>query len=203
MIQLAAALVLLLLITLALLLFPLRHERRLCILAALAVTFVAGGMYALVGAPRVVPLVAQYHAEVAALEKNIQTTRALVQANPKNLEAWLTLSQALMDKGDFAAASEGFKQAVLLSKGHPRIIAAYAEALILQQGGMVPPQAKKSIDIALMIDPQLPLARYYNAVWLLQEGRNDEAMQEMKALYRELPDDSNLKKRMKAQIGAK
>ncbi len=158
-------------------------------------------LYALWGSPRVVAPMMERSAELQALQEQIKVTSALIKENPNNLDAWLTLAQAFSDSGDYTAAANGFKQAVLISKGHPRIIMAYAESLILQAGGEVTPAAKKSIDIALMIDPKLPLARYYKAIWLLQEKRQPEAMEMMKTLYHELPDDSSLKKRMKAQIG--
>ena len=167
-------------------------------------TFVLLGsiaLYAAVGSPRVVPLALEYNARIKELHEQIKVTSALIKEHPDNLEAWLTLAQAFSDSGDYAAAANGFKQAVLLSKGHPRIIMAYAEAIIMQAEGVVTDQAKKSIDIALMMDPNLPLGRYYTAVWLLQENRQSEAMAMMKKLYRELPEDSSLKKKIKSQIG--
>jgi len=191
----------------------------LCVLAPLVVPMVRGGqrkqalwlglciviasvvLYAVLGSPRVIPEASAHMARLRELREQIEVTSAIIQKNPKNLEAWLTMSQAFSDSGDYAAAANGFKQAVLVSKGHPRIIMAYAEALVLQADGVVTQPAKKSIDIALMISPDLPLARYYQAVWLLQENRQPEAMIIMKKLYHELPDDSSLKRRMKAQIG--
>lgn len=193
----------LLLVTLAVVLTPLWRSgaRKMALLLALALSLAISAIYAHLGSPRLVELADARNVEMQALYEQIRVTSALVKAQPQNLEAWLTLSQAFFDVGDYAAAANGFKQAVLLSKGHPRIIMAYAESLIMQDGGAVGAQAKKSIDIALMIDPKLPLARYYNAVWLLQAGKQQEAMQEMKTLYHELPEDSSLKKRMKEQIG--
>ncbi|MDX2074508.1 MAG: hypothetical protein SFX19_09140 [Alphaproteobacteria bacterium] len=197
------SMILLLLAVLALMLLPMARtgDRKSALQIAVAITSASVLVYALCGSPRVVPLAEEHNAELRALYAQIKTTSALIEKQPQNLEAWLTLAQAFSDAGDYAAAANGFKQAVLLSKGHPRIIMAYAESLILQADGVVTDAAKKSIDIALMIDPQLPLTRYYQAVWLLQEGRQPEAMEMMKTLYHELPDDSSLKKRMKAQIG--
>ena len=197
------AMAVLLVAVLALLLLPMARSGAWRAAAPLAVLVSVSSvlLYALFGAPRVVPLADAHHAEIKALHEQIGVSSTLVKQQPENLEAWLTLSQSYADIGDYARAATGFRQAVLLSKGHPRIIMAYAEALIMQEGGRVTPAAKKSIDIALMIDPKLPLARYYKAVWLLQNDRQPEAMEVIKTLYHELPDNSSLKKRMKAQIG--
>lgn len=193
----------LLAITLFLLLWPLAQAGESKMAGWLAVGITLAGIlcYGVWGAPRVVPLVIEHDAKTMQLRQTIQTNSDLIQQEPKNLEAWLTLSQAFMDRGDYAAAAHGFKEAVLLSKGNPRIVMAYAEALIMQEDGKVTAQAKKSIDISLMLDPQLPLAHYYHAVWLLQENRQDEAMREMKKLYQDLPDDSSLKQRIRQEIG--
>lgn len=197
-----AALAIFLAIALALLLAPVwRENRRMALLMAAATIAGSGGLYALTGSPRVVPLVAAHNAHNALLREKIRTHSATIAREPKNLEAWLFLAQALEDSGDYRAAAEGFKQAVLLSKGNPQIVVAYAQALVLEAGGTVTPQAKKSIDIALMIDKDLPLARYYHALWLLQENRQAEAMQAMKTLYASLPADSALKQKIDAQIG--
>ena len=178
-------------------------DRKNGVVALALVSVVAMGMYAVSGSPRVVPLVTEYRRDMAALDATIAASSAMLAANPKNLEAWLTLSQALMDTGDFTAAAEGFKQAVLLSHGHPRIIMGYAEAQVLAAEGQVTDSAKRSIEAALIIDKTMPLARYYNALWLLQNGRQPDAMAEMKKLYNELPDSDPLKQRMKEQIGRK
>jgi len=193
-----------LLAILVVLLLPLwRVDRKNAVLVAVIVSAIAIFLYGFTGSPRVVPLVAAYRTDMESLDKAIAATSEMITLNPNNLEAWLTLSQMLMDKGDYAAAAEGFRRAVLLSHGHPRIIIGYAEALILVAEGRVTDKAKESINAALLVDKEMPLARYYDAVWKLQNGKQDEAMQEMKALYHELPDTDPLKQKMKEQIGRK
>jgi len=182
-------------------LFARPSDKKVALISALLISVSSAGLYALWGSPLVVEPAEAYNAHMDGLQAKITENSERIKQNPNDLEAWLTMAQAFSDAGDYVAAANGFKQAVLLSKGDPRIIMAYAESLILQQGGVVTMQAKKSIDIALMLDKDMPIARYYQAVWLLQEERNDEAMEMMKTLYAELPEDSKLKQRMKAQIG--
>lgn len=177
------------------------NNKKNLLLLAVIITFGSVSLYAVFGGARVVPLVFAHQQRLEELKLEIAKHSQILVNNPENLEAWLSLAQAYSAGGDYAEAARGFKQAVLLSRGHPRIIAAYAEALVMQAGGTVTMQAKKSLDIALMISPDLPLARYYQAIWLLQNNRAEEAMQTMKTLYRELPDDSNLKIRINELIG--
>lgn len=191
------------LIVLSMAFYPLYQStaKKQVVLLGAAVLVASFGLYALWGSPRVVPLVTAHHERLDELRQTIQLSEALIKQNPQNLEAWLTLAQAFADSGDYKAAANGYKQTVLLSKGNPQLIMAYAEALIMQNDGAIDASAKKSIDIALMIDPALPVARYYYARWLLQEGQMEDAMKTMKTLYHELPDDSPLKRKIDAQIG--
>lgn len=178
-----------------------KENRRRAFIMLAALVAVSGGMYAVAGSPRVVPLAAQYQEEVAALRKTADITRALLASHPDNLEAWLTLGQALMDLGEYPRAADAFRRAALLSRGHPRIIMGYAEAQIAAADGKVTDDAMTSVEMALKLDPKLPMARYYHAVRLLQQGKQPEAMKKMKEFYRELPDDDPVKKLMKSQIG--
>lgn len=176
-------------------------QHRFCARISACVVVLAAALYLYVGAPRVIAPLSVHNAFVKKATDIKNVYLPIVAEKPNDLEARLFLGQAYFDLGAFTESAAQFKQAVLLSKGEPRIIMAYAEALIMQENGVVSAVSKKSIDIALMIDPKLPLARYYKAVWLLQEGKQEEAMAMMKALYAELPDDSSLKKRINAQIG--
>lgn len=171
------------------------------LILAFVIILSSGLLYALLGSPRIIEPLMSYERNKQVMEQQVATYSMLVSSEPENIEAWLYLAQAHQDLGQYHQAAEGFRQAVLLSKGNPRIVMAYAEALILQDEGVVNEQARKSIEVALMIDPQLPIARYYHAIWLLQENRHQEAMQKMKSLYQDLPEDSQLRRVMDKQIG--
>ena len=184
------------LLTCVLLLYPLLKRGRILSALLIALIIIGGsiGLYSYVGAPLLIDRMNLIHT-------TIKERLIAVKANPNDLESWVTLGQAYSDNGNYAAAAEAFKQSVLLSKGDATLITAYAEALILQANGKVTPQAQKSLNIALMINPEQPLARYYQAISLLQQNKPEEAMPMMKKLYNELPETSALKQRMKAQIG--
>jgi len=161
----------------------------------------AFSLYAWLGAPGIVPLLAARQEKLAELKKNIVSRSDAVKANPKNLGAWVELGQDFMETGQYPAAANAFKQSVVLSRGNPLLIMAYAQSLILTADGKVTDDAKKSLDMVVMQQPENPEARYYLAVRQLQDGHTQEAMKEMKALYHSLPADSPLKAMIDQKIG--
>ena len=126
-----------------------------------------------------------------------------VKANPKNLEAWVGLGQDFIESGQWEAATNAFKQAVLLSNGDPLLIMAYAKSMILAENGQVSDQTKKSLEMVVLQQPQHEEARYWLIVKKLQDGKTEEAMKNMKELYSSLPDGSPVKEMIDRQIGKK
>jgi cytochrome c-type biogenesis protein CcmH len=193
----------LLLATLAILLLPLWKDGHKRFVFAIGASFfvAAFGLYAWLGAPRIMPLLALRQEKLLELKKNILSRSEAVKKNPKDLAAWVELGQDFMETGQYPAAANAFKQSVLLSSGNPLLIMAYAQALILGADGKVTDEAKKSLDMVILQQPQNPEARYYLAVRQLQDGHTQEAMKEMKELYHSLPNNSPLKAMINMEIG--
>jgi len=182
---------------------PVLHQKRF--MYTVSGIFCVGlfGVYALLGSPSVIPLMAEHDAKIAELQKVVVQQSDAVKSNPQDLAAWVGLGQSYMQSGQYKSASHAFKQAVLLSKGNPLIILAYASAMISEAGGTIPDEAKKSLEMVLLQQPENPEARYLLALRMLQDGKTADAMQNMKELYRSLPDDSPLKTMIDKQIGRK
>lgn len=181
---------------------PAAPEKKIFVLIV-AVIFIGGGfgLYYALGAPDIIPMLAARDRKIAEIKTAIRKNEDSIKADPDNLKAWVEMGGNFMEAEQFSAAAHAFKQAVLLSKGNPDIIMAYAEAQINAADGKVTDEAKKSLDMVIMQKPQNAPARYYLAVWNLQEGHLPEAMKMMKELYHSLPDDSPLKARINEQIG--
>ncbi len=194
----------------AILLFPLYgakdipKRQKILFSVVVALFFFIGGflLYAQFGTPGILPLIAERENRLAVLKEKISSSSAAIKNDPKNLRAWLELGDSFMETSQFAAAGNSYKQAVLLSGGNPAIIMAYARALVMAEGGTVTGEAKKSLDMVLMLQPENAEARYFEAVYKLQSG-NMEAMQDMKELYKSLPSDSPIKEMIDRQIGRK
>ncbi len=204
-----AVFTLLLLAALAMLLAPVfkadtipEKQRRNFILAVVAIFFIgAFALYAVLGSPGIVPLLAARNTELAALKETIVRRSAEIKANPKNLAAWVELGQCFMETGQFSAAANALKQSVVLSHGNPLFIMAYAQALIFAADGKITDDAQKSLHMVLLQQPENPEARYYLAVRQLQDGHTQEAMKEMKELYRSLPEGSPVKEMIDRERG--
>lgn len=190
-----------LLAALGVLLWPVRRERLLVVAAGLFFFIAAFGIYFIVGAPQIVPLLQMREQKMAAVKTSLLENSAAVKADPRNLAAWVALGQDFVEARQYAAAANAFKQAVVLSNGDAKLIMAYAKSLILSEEGQVGDRAKKSLEMVLLQEPQHEEARYFLAIRKLQDGNSQEAMQEMKSLYRSLPNDSPLRETIDRQIG--
>jgi cytochrome c-type biogenesis protein CcmH len=138
---------------------------------------------------------------IAAALGDIPALEAETQASPESVRAWSALGLAHLIAEQYQQSAEAYKHAVLLSQGDPHAILQYARALIFAAQGTVTAEASRALDMVLLQDPEQPEARYFKAIADLQSGRTQEAMAAMKSLYRDLPDDSPLKKMINRQIG--
>ncbi len=200
-----------LVLLLGILLFPVVRDKKISrktrTLFSLAITmFIVGGglfLYKQFGTPEILPLLAEREEELSALKEKIIVNSEAVTKDPKDIKAWLELADNFMESNQFDAAANAYKQGILLSRGNPELIMAYASALILAAGGKVTQDAKKSLDMLLILQPANEKARYFLAMHKMQSGDTENAMAEMKELYKSLPEDSSLKDMIDRQIGRK
>lgn len=162
-----ATLAIVLLAVVAALSLPLLREevlpparRRLLAGAVAAFVLVAGaGLYVFLGASDLVAGIEAERAEQATLREKLRDLMRHTAEHPEDAEGWHGLGKAWVAARDFPQAVEALRQAVLVSYGHPDIIAEYAAALVMQNNGRVGEDAADSIGIALTLDPRQPLAR--------------------------------------------
>jgi cytochrome c-type biogenesis protein CcmH len=159
------------------------------------------GIYAVVGSPELIPLLDKRQQRIGELATEINDNLAKVKTDPKDLGAWVILGTAFLETGQLDSAVGAFKQAVVLSGGEPALILAYAKAQIMQADGKVTDDARKALEMVLMLQKDNPDARYFMALRKLQDGKTQEAMADMKALYHSLPDNSPVKSMINNQIG--
>lgn len=176
---------------------------RLRYIAATGVIFfvAASGLYAALGSPQTIALLDDYHKKNDAIRESVERNSELLKREPDNLQAWVELGQAFTEARQWQSAANAFKQAILLSGGNPVLILARAKSLILLHDGTVTDEAKKDMEMALLLVPDSEEARYYLAVRKLQDGNTQEAMRDMKALYHSLPENSPIKAMIDSQIG--
>lgn len=170
-------------------------------LRLLAILLITGALYALAGAPGVIRPEAQRRAEVQAAQPEITRLETALRETPEALHAWAQLGRLHMEIGQYISSAEAYRRAVLLSGGEAGLILQYSKALVFAANGEVTDAAKRGLDRVLAQDARNPEARYFLALHALQQGDVPAAMQGMKALYRELPEDSPLKAIINRQIG--
>lgn len=159
------------------------------------------GVYYGVGAPEVVPLQAERQQRMTAIRDDITRLSQALKDHPDDARSWAELGDNFMQTGQFKGAVNAYKQAVILSKGNPRVIMAFVEGQIADAQGVVTEDAKKGLTMVLMQEPGNSKARYWSTVALLQAGKNAEAMKQMRALYQSLAEDDPVKKLIDKQIG--
>lgn len=181
------------------------NKLRIYTVAFCTVFFVVGSffLYSKFGTPEILPLIKEREEEITKLKERIVKISDEVKKNPKNLKAWIELGDGFMEATQFSAAANAYKQAVLLSAGNTELIMSYVRALILNAGGTVTEEAKKGLDVVKKIQPENEQVRYFLAIYKMQSGNTKEAMEEMKALYNSLPEDSPIKAIIDRKIGRK
>jgi cytochrome c-type biogenesis protein CcmH len=148
-------------------------KRRALLLAAiaLAMLMIGGGSYYLLGRPRL----AQRDAEGLNVHEVNGLVPYLIQRvrrYPQDARAWRYLGQAYMSANDPRDAAKALAKVIALTgKGDPALDAAYGEALVLDNGGAVPPEAEASFTAALAVDPRNAPARFY--LGLAKAAHND------------------------------
>lgn len=160
-------------------------------IAALVLTGSAIGVYAVLGSPGLSdqPLARRADEQpgvagggptpdgaVPSVPDMIARLEERVRAQPDDLEAWLRLGRAFELSRDPARAADAYGRALELDDSLAPLHAAYAEARILNAGGVVTEPAMASLERALELDPAEPRARFYRGVGLAQRGERQAAL---------------------------
>lgn len=99
-----------------------------------------------------------------------------------------------------------YKRALELLPNQANVHTGYGEALVGVAKDTVTPEAKKSFEKAVALDPAEPRARYFLALWKAQNGQEKAALDEWIALANDGPADApwqaDVRSRIK-QISAK
>ena len=130
-------------------------------LCALVIIAVGGGTYYFLGRPHL----AQREASGLKTREVSGLVPFLIQRVrqfPNDARAWRYLAQAYMEAQDPRDGAKAFAKVVeLTGQGDPALDAAYGEALVLANGGAVPPEAESAFTMTLRLDPGNAPARFY------------------------------------------
>jgi cytochrome c-type biogenesis protein CcmH len=152
--------------------------------AGLVAPAAAIGLYVAVGAPQLARLGADAAVDEAQreLEATVADLRAAADAAPEDASAWRRLAAAYLAIPDYAEAAAAFAHLMTLTPEDVALKSAWAEAVVLSRGGVVPPEAREAFEAALAADPSDIRARFYIAEAKYQTGRPDQAIADWAAL---------------------
>ena len=185
---------------------PGRQRPLLAAFLVVAVSAAALALYLQIGSPR---LPDQPFAErptapdndlVARANARIAEAEASVRSRPEEPRAWFDLGRLRFFAKKWPQAAEAFAEAARLAPDRADYAAAWGEALIFGADGMVSPQARSALELALVRDPGDPRARYYIALAEQQAGRPAEALDRLAALLRDSPADAPWRERVETRI---
>lgn len=127
-----------------------------------------------------------------AMVKNpaeIQQLETLAKANPKNVNAWITLGNAQMDAQRFAEAIVAYQRALDLD---PRNVDVRVDMGTCYRGVGQPERAIEEYKKASQIDPKHPMARMNaGVVYAFDLGRNAEAIKSFEKYLELAPNAPN------------
>ena len=153
-------------------------------------------LYLAVGAPGVpdIPLAEREKAMQAAgmpdLDRAIAQLEERLKAKPDDLGGWLLLARTYAALRRYAPASQAYQRAAALSGGRPDILSAYAEALVMREGGSVTEEARGLFADVHAKAPEEPRARFYLGLAKAQAGDGKGALVDWLALAAAAPADA-------------
>jgi len=113
-----------------------------------------------------------------ALEAAVAKVEAHLLKAPDDGRGWEVLGPVYMRMGRFADAAGAYRQILRLGEDTPRVHAEYGEALVAVSDGVVTTDARAEFDKA----PDVPMAKFYLALGLEQDGKKDAAIAAYKAI---------------------
>jgi cytochrome c-type biogenesis protein CcmH len=114
----------------------------------------------------------------AGLDAAVAKVEAHLMHAPDDRRGWEVLAPVYMRMGRFPDAAGAYRRLLGLGEDTPLVRAEYGEALVAMSDGVVTADARAEFDRA----PDLPMAKFYSALALEQDGKKDDALAAYKAL---------------------
>jgi len=125
-----------------------------------------------------------------SVDDMIDRLAARLKDNPEDGEGFRMLgwSYVMTDRPELAI--EPYRRALELLPDSARVHSGYGEALVAIANKRVTQEAKAHFDAAVKLDPNEPRARYFLALWKAQNGKEQEALDDLVALSNQGPGDA-------------
>ncbi|MGH6736560.1 MAG: c-type cytochrome biogenesis protein CcmI [Methyloceanibacter sp.] len=153
---------------------------------ALALPLAALGLYLTYGSPRLPdqPLAARL--QDPANDQNLAALVARVEArlreHPEEGEGWDVIAPVYMGWRRYGDAADAYAQAIRLLGPSAKRLSGHGQALVLETGGVVTEEARKSLEGALALDASLVEPRILLAIAKEQDGEFAAAIDDWRGL---------------------
>lgn len=175
----------------------LRRRRAASAIALSMVPLVTVGLYGAIGSPHLPaqPLAARLSASPDQMDFAAAVARIEQQltATPDDVRGWELLAPIYVSGGRYGDAARALGHVIRLRGETPRLLVDQAEALTLENGGMVPAAARPLYARALegqADDETRTKARFYLALAAEQDGDHDNARKGYEKLLAASPPDA-------------
>jgi cytochrome c-type biogenesis protein CcmH len=178
--------------------------RALTVGLAVALPLAALGLYLVYGSPRLPdqPLIARL--EDPASDKNLDVLVARVEArlreHPEEGEGWEVIAPVYMGSRRYTDAAEAYRQAIRLLGESPKRLSGYGQALVLANDGVVSEDARRALERAIALDPNLFEPRLVLIIAKEQDGQYAAAADGWRALLATAPPDAPWRKLVEQRL---
>jgi cytochrome c-type biogenesis protein CcmH len=156
---------------------------------ALVLPLVALASYLKVGAPNQpdMPIASRRTGEDFTLAAAISEVETRLKGHPNDGRGFQVVAPIYLRMGRFQDAAHAYRAALRLLGENAEERASLGQALTMAADGVVTAEARGAIDQALVDDPKQPLARFFHALAVEQDGDTDRARQLWEALEADTP----------------
>jgi cytochrome c-type biogenesis protein CcmH len=171
---------------------------------AVALPLAVLSLYLVYGSPRLPdqPLVARLQDPTS--DKNLAVLVARVEArlrqHPEEGEGWEVIAPVYMGWRRYSDAAEAYRQSIRLLGESPKRLASYGQALVLANNGVVTEDARKALERAITLDPELIEPRLVLIIAKEQDGKLAEAVEEWRKLLASAPADAPWRKLVEQRL---
>ena len=197
---------------------PARSGQWAGLLLVVAIPVLAVTMYQHFGTKEIIPLLEQEGTSTAgsdtssspphqmgeqSLEQMVGVLAARMKEKPDDLRGWILLARSYETLHRYADALDAYGKARALSSDNPELLADYADALVMANGGRFNDEAGELLLKAIKAQPKNVKALWLLGHWKNQQGAYKEALdywQRAAALLPPNSEDSNIIAQQIAQV---
>lgn len=130
----------------------------------------------------------------------VAKVEAHLRSNPNDGSGWDVIAPVYYAMGRYPDAANAFSKALRLVGETPQRLLGYAKSRIRVENGVIPEDARTSLNRILVLEPKQPEARIWLALAKEQDGKLAEAATEYRKLLAEAPAEAPWKPVIEARL---